>query len=159
MSSKRRGRIKKLLFILGIIIVGFVLYFSFNDSYRLSLEARYYFETGDFKKAYEKAKEAYILDPYNRMAFTIYTQSEIAKEWQEFLKDSQKYFTKIKTVADKKELTEKDRKRIKMMLEILIDEYKNLKPSLLIPISLKTEAKKEYTKAKELYEKVFAKRN
>jgi len=126
-----------------------------NKSYRLSLEARYYFENGEFNKAYDKAKEAYILDPYNRMAFTVYTQSEIAKEWENFLIDAREYFKQIKAMADKPNLSDKERKRIKMMLEILMDEYKNLKPSLLISDELKKRAKTEYEKAKGIYEKVY----
>jgi hypothetical protein len=45
------------------------------------------------------------------------------------------------------------------MLEILLDEYKNLKPSILISKNLKQKAKIEYEKAKGIYEKVFAKRD
>ena len=130
-----------------------------NDSYRLSLEARYYFENGEYNKAYEKSKEAYLLDPYNRMAFTVYTQSQIAKEWQNFLSDADKYFKKIEEIANKDHLNDKERQRVKIMLEILLDEYKNLKPSLLISDDLKNKAKLQYEKAKKIYEKVFAKRD
>jgi len=130
-----------------------------NDSYRLSLEARYYFENGEYNKAYEKSKEAYLLDPYNRMAFTVYTQSQIAKEWQNFLNDADKYFKKIDEIANKDHLNDKERQRVKIMLEILLDEYKNLKPSLLISDDLKNKAKLQYEKAKKIYEKVFAKRD
>jgi len=147
--------IKKILFFLGIIIIGFVLYFTLNKSYRLSLEARYYYENGEFQKAYDKAKEAYILDPYNRMAFTIYTQSKIAKDWELYLNDCKKYFKKINDIANKPNITDKERQKVKIMLEILMDEYKNLKPSLLIDDNLKQKAKQQYIKAKELYEKVF----
>ena len=132
-----------------------VTYFSFNKSYILSLEARYYFEIEEFDKAYKKAKEAYILDPYNRMAFSIYTQSQIAKEWQNFINDAKKYFKKIEEIANKENITKKDKLKIKMMLEILIDEYNNLKPSFLISKNLKAKAKKEYLKAKKIYEEVF----
>ncbi|MEO1927176.1 MAG: hypothetical protein ABGX26_00610 [Nautiliaceae bacterium] len=130
-----------------------------NKSYRLSLEARYYFEEGEFNKAYVKAKEAYLLDPYNRMAFTIYTQSKIAKEWETFLNDSNNYFKKIENIANKSHITLQDKQRVKIMLEILLDEYKNLKPSILIPKDLKLKAKQQYQKAREIYEKVFTKRN
>ena len=139
--------------------MGVVTYFSFNKSYRLSLEARYYFEIEEFDKAYKKAKEAYILDPYNRMAFSIYTQSQIAKEWQNFINDAKKYFKEIEKIANKENITKKDKLKIKMMLEILMDEYKNLKPSLLISESLKEKAKKEYLKAKKIYEEVFNQRS
>jgi len=136
-----------------------VLYFTLNTSYRLSLEARYYFENEEFDKAYAKAKEAYILDPYNRMAFTVYTQSKIAKEWVTFLKDADKYFKEIEEIANKPNLTDKERQKVKIMLEILLDEYKNLKPSLLISDELKQKAKQQYEKARSIYEKVFAKRD
>jgi tetratricopeptide (TPR) repeat protein len=136
-----------------------VLYFTLNKSYRLSLEARYYFENGEYDKAFVKAKEAYILDPYNRMAFTVYTQSKIAKEWVNFLEDSNKYFKEIEAIANKPKITDKERQKVKIMLEILLDEYKNLKPSLLIGEELKLKARQQYEKAKEIYEKVFAKRD
>ena len=121
----------------------------------MALEARYFYEKGEFQKAYKKAKEAYILDPYNKIAFTIYTQSQIAKEWELYLNDCKKYFDKIYKIAQKPNITDKERQRVKIMLEILIDEYKNLKPSLLINNDLKQKAKQQYIKAKELYEKVF----
>jgi len=123
----------------------------------LSLEARYYYEIGNYKKAYELAKRAYILNPYNRMAFTIKTQSQIALSWQNFIDDFDKFFDKIQEIANKENITKKDKLRIKIMLEILISEYKTLKPSLLIPEKLKKEAKEKYQKAKELYERLFKK--
>ena len=123
----------------------------------LSLEARYYYEIGNYKKAYELAKRAYILNPYNRMAFTIKTQSQIALSWQNFIDDFDKFFDKIQEIANKENITKKDKLRIKIMLEILISEYKTLKPSLLIPEKLKKEAKEKYKKARELYERLFKK--
>ena len=134
-----------------------MLYFSLNESYRLSFEAKYYFEIGNFKKAYELAKKAYTLNPYNRMAFSIKTQSKIAKEWQNFIDDANKYFKEIREIANKDEITNKDKERIKIMLEILLDEYKLLKPSPLLPKYLKEKAKEKYLKAKEIYERVFKK--
>lgn len=91
------------------------------------------------------------------MAFTIKIQSQIAKEWQNFINDADEFFDKIQKTADKQTITEKDKKRIKIMLEILIDEYKTLKPSLLLPKELKEKAKEKYLKARELYEKLFGK--
>jgi tetratricopeptide (TPR) repeat protein len=130
-----------------------------NDSYRLSMEAKYFFEIGDYKKAEILAKKAYILDPYNRMAFTIYTQSQIAKEWEGYIKDSINYFKKIEQIANKNVITKKDREKIKIMLEIIIDEYKTLKKSHLLPEDLKLKAKQLYEKGKKLYVEVFGKRS
>jgi len=89
------------------------------------------------------------------MAFSIKTQSQIAKEWQHFINDSNEFFDKIQKIANKQNITNKDKLRIKMMLKILINEYKILKPSLLLPKSLKEKAKEKYLKARELYEKLF----
>ncbi|WP_457565098.1 hypothetical protein [Caminibacter sp.] len=140
---------------MGIIILGSVAYFYFNPSYRLGLEARFYYETGNYKKAYELAKKAFMLNPYNRMAFTIEVQSKIAMQWQQFIDDFDNYFKQIKEIANKPYITKKDRMKIKIMLEILLDEYKLLKPSLLVSKELKEAAKIRYEKARELYEKLF----
>jgi tetratricopeptide (TPR) repeat protein len=136
-----------------------VAYFYLNPSYRLSLEAKYYFETGNYEKAYRLAQEAYVLDPYNRMAFKITVQSRIAESWVRFIKDADDYFSQIEKIAQKKRITKKDRLKIKVMLEILLGEYQTLKSSLLIPESLKIEAKKRYEKAEKLYEELFEKRS
>jgi len=130
-----------------------------NTSYRLSLEAKYFFEAGDYNKAEILAKEAYQLEPYNKMAFTVYTQAKIAKEWQNYINDSKKYFQKIEEIANQDTITKQDKERIKIMLEIIIDGHKILKPSLLLPKELKEKADKIYLKGKKLYEQVFAKRD
>ena len=130
-------------------------YFTFNPSYRLSMEAKYFFEMGNYQKAYKLASEAYNINPYNRMAFTVKTQANIAKSWQQFIDDSNRYFKKIEEIADKENITGKDKLRIKIMVEILINEYKTLKPSLLLPKDLKKKAQEKYIKAKKLYEQLF----
>ena len=135
------------------------MYFYFNPSYRLSIEARYYYEVGNYEKAYNLATLAFNLDPYNRMAFTVMTQSKIAKDWVRFIQDSDRYFKEIEEIANKPVITKKDKLRIKIMLEILLGEYKTLKPSLLLPESLKQKAKKRYEKVKRLYEELFRKRS
>ncbi len=91
------------------------------------------------------------------MAFTVYTQSKIANEWQNYINDAVNYFKRIEEIANKKNITKQDREKVKIMLEIIIDEYKTLTPSLLLPESLKKKAQKMYRKGKKLYENVFAK--
>ena len=59
------------------------------------MEAKTFYELGEYEKAYQLAKKAYELEPYNRMAFTILTQSEIAKEWKNYIEESKNYFKKI----------------------------------------------------------------
>jgi len=142
-----------------VIVAAAGIYFYFNPSYRLSLEAKYYFKRGNYEKAYELASLAFNLDPYNKMAFTIKTQSLIAQEWVRFIEDSDRYFKEIEKIANKPEITQKDKLKIKIMLEILLGEYKTLKSSLLLPEELKQEAKKRYEKVKRLYEELFGKRS
>ncbi len=89
------------------------------------------------------------------MAFSIYTQSKIAITWQNFIKDATLYFEKINLIANKENISQKDKKKVKIMLEILLDEYKLLKPSKLLPKELKIKADRLYLKAKEIYAKVF----
>jgi hypothetical protein len=89
------------------------------------------------------------------MAFTLKTQSGIAKEWQNFINDADNYFKEIEKIAGKEYVSKKDKLRVKMMLEVLMDEYKTLKPSLLLPENIKKEAREKYIKAKKLYEKLF----
>ncbi len=89
------------------------------------------------------------------MAFTILTQSKIAKEWQNFINDADKYLDDIEKIANKPIITDKDKIKVKVMLEILLEEYKSLKSSNLIPKSLKQEADEKYQKVKKLYEELF----
>ncbi len=121
------------------------------------MEAKYFFEIGNYTKAYKLASEAYTLNPYNRMAFTIKIQSKIASQWQHFINDANDFFNKTEQIANKNDITKKDKLRIKIMLEILLGEYKTLTPSILLPKDLKEKAKEKYIKAKELYEKLFNK--
>jgi tetratricopeptide (TPR) repeat protein len=122
------------------------------------MEAKYFFETGDYKKAELLAKKAYILDPYNRMAFTVYTQSKIAKQWQNYINDAIKYFKEIENIANKPNITKKDKLKVKVMLEIIMEEYKTLPQSKLLPKDLRIRAKELHEKGKKLYVEVFGKR-
>jgi len=91
------------------------------------------------------------------MAFSIKTQSKIAEQWQNFINDANNYFSIIKEIANQPEITNANKEKIKMMLQILLTEYKLLPSSLLIPKSIKENAKEKYIKAKELYEQLFEK--
>ncbi len=149
---------KKIILILLTIFLIFLYYF-FSDSYRLSLEAKVYYEMEDYNKAYTLAKEAYKIKPYNNMAFAIMTQSRIAKEWIAYIKEADGYFEKISKITSKQNITKSDKVRIKLMLEILINQYPYLKDSYLLKQDLIQKTENRYLKAKEIYEKVFATRS
>jgi len=148
---------KKIIFFFIFTIFAIFLYYFLNDSYRYSLESKAYYEMGEYEKAYKLANKAYKLDRYNRMAFTIVTQSKIAMVWKKFIKDSREYFVQINSISNKETITKADKVKIKMMLEIIIGEYKNLPHSKLLNEDLEIDATKIYKKAKELYNGIFKK--
>ena len=147
---------KKILFFF-IVLLGIILYYFLNDSYRYSLEAKAYYEMGNYSQSYKLAKKAYDLNKYNKMAFTIVTQSKIAKIWKTFNKESEDYFMKINDISNKETITNVDKIRIKMMLEIIMGQYKDLPHSKLLNKELENQAEIKYKKAKELYDGIFKK--
>jgi len=147
---------KKILFFFFLILL-IILYTFLNDSYRYSIEAKAFYSMGKYEKAYKLANEAYELNRYNKMAFTILTQSKIALVWENFIKQSNEYFIKIESISNKETITKDDKLRIKMMLEIIIGEYNNLPHSKLLNKSLAKQALKIQKKAKELYNGIFKK--
>jgi tetratricopeptide (TPR) repeat protein len=149
---------KKIIFFLTFFFIIF-LYFFLNDSYRLSLEAKAYYEFKDYKKAKKLAKKAYDKNKYNNMAFTILTQAKIAEIWQNYIKESEEYFFDIESISNKKIITKTDKTKIKMILEIIIGEFNNLPKSKLLDKNLKQKARQNYKKAVELYNGIFKNRN
>jgi tetratricopeptide (TPR) repeat protein len=145
-----------LFFILAFSVF---LYYFLDESYRLSLEAKAYYEFGKYKKAKELAKKAYKDDQYNRMAFTILTQSKIAEVWQNYIKESNQYLFDIDSISNKDIITKADKIKIKMILEVIIGEFNNLPKSKLLDEELKQKAKQNYTKAVKLYNGIFKSRS
>jgi len=148
---------KKIFLFFSILIVAIISYYLFNDSYRYSLEAKAYYEIGNYKKAYQLANNAYKLNKYNTQAFTILTQSKIAKVWQDYINESNEYFIQIDSISNKDIIKNDDKIRIKMMLEIIIGEFKTLPHSKLLNKNLEMKAQQNYKKAKELYNGIFKK--
>jgi hypothetical protein len=142
-----------------ILILSIFLYYFFNTSYRLSLEAKAYYEFKEYSKAKKLAEQAYKLNRYNTMAFTVLTQSKIAEIWQNYIKESNEYLFNIESISNKEVITEADKTKIKMMLEIIIGEFNNLPKSKLLDEDLKQKAKKNYMEEINLYNEIFKNRN
>jgi len=145
-----------LFFILAFAVF---LYYFLDESYRLSLEAKAYYEFGNYKKAKELAQKAYKDDQYNRMAFTVLTQSKIAQVWQNYIKESNQYLFEINSISNKDIITKADKNKIKMMLEVMMGEFNNLPKSKLLDEKLKQKATQNYTKAVNLYNGIFKSRS
>ena len=143
------------IFVFIFITLITLSYYFIDESYKLSFEAKFYYEMNDYYKAEKLAKIAYEKNRYNNMAFTILTQSKIAKIWQEYIKNSNQYLLDIDSIANKDKITQKDKIRVKLMLEIIIGEYKNLPKSKLLNKELKLKATQNYKKAVELYNGIF----
>jgi len=143
----------------ALVVVGILSYYLLNESYRLSLEAKAYYEFGKYIKAEKLAEKSYKENRYNTMAFTILTQSKVAIKWQNYIKESNEYLLSIESISNKEVITKADKIKIKMMLQIMIGEFKNLPDSKLLNKKLEQKAIKNYKKAVELYNGIFKSRS
>ncbi len=145
--------IKKILFLFGVIVFGAVIFFfGFSDSYKYSLEAKLKYALGDYKEAIKLARKAYELDPYNKMSFTILTQSKISIKFLDYIEDAKRYLKQIDTISTQKHIPKSDLLKIKMICEVMIGRYKKLSPTVLTPKELVKKSKKYYDEFKKIYE-------
>jgi hypothetical protein len=138
-----------------VLLGGSAYYFTVNSSYQNSIQARVYYFLGNYKSAYELAKSAYDADNYNKMAFTVMVQSKIAKSFENYIEQGNIYLKKIDKISSQNKYSDADRIRVKMMCEIMIESFDNLKPSTLTDKVLQENSKKIYTKFKQLYKELF----
>jgi tetratricopeptide (TPR) repeat protein len=129
-------------------------YLYLNPSYEKSLEAKYYYETGNYKEALVLANEAFSLDVYNRMASTILAQSKIALKYVAYINDAKKYIKQIDNIATHSTISDADRAKIRLMCEVMIGSYKKLAPSVVTDNELVNSASNYYLKFEKLLEKV-----
>ncbi len=148
------SKIKLIIFVV-FLLGGSVYFFSSNLSYQNSIQARVYYFLGNYNSAYELAKKAYEQDKYNKMANTVMTQSKIAKEYESYIEEGNRYLKKIDEISSKKDYNEADKTRVKMMCEIMIESYKNLSPSTMTEESLLKKSQKMQKKFIQLYEELF----
>ncbi len=136
-----------LIFTMGI-------YFLINPSYEKSIEAKYYFEIGEYDDAYALANEAFSMDVYNRMAATIMAQSKTSLKYVQYINQAKIYFTQINEIAMQENISDADRARMKIMSEIMVNSYVKLAPSIITDKELVQEAKKYHDDFEKLLEKV-----
>jgi len=136
-----------LLFFMGIS-------FLVNPSYQKSIQAKYYFETGDYKEALVLAKESFAMDVYNRMASTVMAQSITALKYVEYIESGKTYMTQINEIATHENISDADRAKIKIICEIMVDSYVKLAPSVITDKELVSQAAKYNANFEKLLEKV-----
>ncbi len=129
-------------------------YFLFNPSYEKSIQAKYYYETGEYKEAYTLAKEAFSLDLYNRMASTIMAQSKTSLKYVSYIEDSKKYMKQIDEIAKSDIISDSHKAKMKMICEIMISRYIKLAPSVITDNDLVKDSAKYNSMFEKLLEKV-----
>jgi len=141
------------LFAFGILLF-MGLYFLVNPSYQKSIQAKYYFEMGEYNEAYSLAKEAFSFDVYNRMATTIMAQSKTSLKYVSYVKSAKKYMKEIDEIAEHETISDADKAKIRLICEIMIDSFVKLAPSIITDNDLVEEASSYKEKFEQLLEKV-----
>ena len=129
------------IFIAIFIIALFGLFFYSDNSYKLALEAKFYYESKEYEKALNLSQKALDLDAYNKMAATTLNQSKAAMKFNSYIKNGKEYLERIKKVSQNG-VSKADNERIKMMCDVMIEDFESLKNSALLNDELKSEALK-----------------
>ena len=129
------------IFIAIFIIALFGLFFYSDNSYKLALEAKFYYESKEYEKAINLSQKALDLDAYNKMASTTLNQSKAAMKFSSYIKNGKEYLERIKKMSQNG-VSQADNERIKMMCDVMIEDFESLKNSALLDEELKSEALK-----------------
>ena len=129
------------IFIAIFIIALFGLFFYSDNSYKLALEAKFYYENKEYEKAINLSQKALDLDTYNKMASTTLNQSKAAMKFSSYIKNGKEYLERIKKMSQSG-VSKADNERIKMMCDVMIEDFESLRNSALLDEELKSEALK-----------------
>ena len=142
------------IFIAIFIIALFGLFFYSDNSYKLALEAKFYYESKEYEKALNLSQKALDLDAYNKMASTTLNQSKAAMKFSSYIKNGKEYLERIKKMSQNG-VSKADNERIKMMCDVMIEDFESLKNSALLDEELKSEALKMKEAFAKLKNKLF----
>ena len=129
------------IFIAIFIIALFGLFFYSDNSYKLALEAKFYYESKEYEKAINLSQKSLDLDAYNKMAATTLNQSKAAMKFSSYIKNGKEYLDRIKKMSQNG-VSKADNERIKMMCDVMIEDFESLRNSALLDEKLKSEALK-----------------
>lgn len=147
----------KVLFpiIAAVLLLFMAVYFFLNPSYQRSIEAKYYYEMGQYEEAYALANEAFAMDVYNRMAATIMAQSKTSMKYVAYINQAKEYMTLINEIAQSNgSINDAQRAKIKLMSEVVVESYTKLAPSVITDSELVKEAASYHQNFEKLLEKV-----
>ena len=143
-----------------VLLTAALFYFAFNPSYERSFQAKFYYAIGNYPTAYEMAKSAFELDPYNRMAATVMTQSQTALKFVAYIDQAKKYSEQISQIATADTISAADKAKIKLMCEVMIDSFVKISPiqrdgrNIVLDKELVEEAKSYHRQFVTLHEKI-----
>ena len=147
---------KTVILIIGALLTAiFVSFVTFSPSYKNALGAKFYYEMGDYETAYKLSKSAYHKDIYNKLAHTVMVQSEISQKYALYIARSNGYLENIQKISKSGKVSKVNLDKIRMMCDIAVSDYTELKPSNLTDLGLQEEAKQIRDKFLTLQKELF----
>ncbi|EKU12333.1 hypothetical protein [Campylobacter showae] len=147
---------KTVILIIGALLAAiFVSFVTLSPSYKNALGAKFYYEMGDYETAYKLSKSAYHKDIYNKLAHTVMVQSEISQKYALYIARSNGYLENIQKISKSGKVSKVNLDKIRMMCDIAVSDYAELKPSNLTDSDLQEEAKRIRDKFLTLQKELF----
>ena len=147
---------KTVILIIGALLAAiFVSFVTLSPSYKNALGAKFYYEMGDYETAYKLSKSAYHKDIYNKLAHTVMVQSEISQKYATYIARSNGYLENIQKISKSGKVSKVNLDKIRMMCDIAVSDYAELKPSNLTDSDLQEEAKRIKDKFLTLQKELF----
>ena len=147
---------KTVILIIGARLAAiFVSFVTLSPSYKNALGAKFYYEMGDYETAYKLSKSAYHKDIYNKLAHTVMVQSEISQKYALYIARSNGYLENIQKISKSGKVSKVNLDKIRMMCDIAVSDYTELKPSNLTDLGLQEEAKQIRDKFLTLQKELF----
>ncbi|MFC2750169.1 MAG: hypothetical protein ACFN38_03510 [Campylobacter sp.] len=147
---------KTVILIIGALLAAiFVSFVTLSPSYKNALGAKFYYEMGDYETAYKLSKSAYHKDIYNKLAHTVMVQSEISQKYALYIAHSNGYLENIQKISKSGKVSKVNLDKIRMMCDIAVSDYAELKPSNLTDSDLQEEAKRIKDKFLTLQKELF----
>ena len=147
---------KTVILIIGALLAAiFVSFVTLSPSYKNALGAKFYYEMGDYETAYKLSKSAYHKDIYNKLAHTVMVQSEISQKYALYIARPNSYLENIQKISKSGKVSKVNLDKIRMMCDIAVSDYAELKPSNLTDSDLQEEAKRIKDKFLTLQKELF----
>lgn len=141
----------KFFLLIIIFSIGIYIYFKFNESYELSLKARFYYAIEDYNKTYELSEQALKIREYNTMAFHLSNRAKASINIIDFIEESKNFEVITRAILEKEIQTKGEIAKIKMMCEIILSKYENLNKKFVEDNELLKLAEYYYLKFKKLH--------